>query len=434
MGTLDNIFSDENLREYSKACFDLAMEIPERFHTHKLDTLVIPSRGAVPFFLGMTYGIRKISEEGLCQHGEEFYKNLGVQESLLPLLPKDFGIKKANLEEKAYRVLLAPFTADLDMSKIDSEVDTDKYTVKTRNYWANVTAAMFLPKNQRQEDPYFKSFTDIVLRHLEKREDTARLYEDFPAISRFGLMDTVISGQASNNILRAFEALARKKDNANLNPFAFLIVDENGNKLKHDFKRYLMNKEAHNTASFHRIPRIVSEDENASLLGVGAVVYPTVMKSSREMLRLDDEEFFIGAGSWRLDEDLGPRKNNPHIKNFNQFMDLIYSGIDAELYGEGKKMDEFREKRERFLEAVKEKNILGNAVFDLKRISKQTRYKPVEPYETGSFVLHIPFNKPDTRKVISELGEIENVSVGTGTGAFRLKDILNFKHQRKYRE
>jgi hypothetical protein len=432
MGTLDNIFSEKNLMSYSKACFDLATEIPETFHSRELDTLVIPSRGAFPFFLGMAYGIKKIAEEGLCPHGEEFYKNLGVQESLLPLLPKDSGIRKGNLEDKTYRVLLAPFTADLDMTKIDRDEDTNEYTLKTRRYWAKVTAAMFLPEEQRKENHYFRSFTDVVLRHIEKRENVAKLYEKFPAIRRFGIMDTVISGRASNNILKAFDSLAKEKDNEDLKPYAFLIIDENEKKLRPDFGRYLRDKEVHRQASFYPIPRIVSEDENASLLGVGAVVYPTIMKASKEMLTIDGKEFFIGAGSWRLDEDLGSKRNNPHLKNFNQFMDLIYSGIDLELYGEEKR-NEFRDKRESFLDTAKKNNIFGRAVFDLKHISKQTKYKPVNPYETGSFVLHVPFDKKATRKIISELGEMEDVSVGTGTGAFKMKDILKFKQYRKYR-
>jgi hypothetical protein len=183
-------------------------------------------------------------------------------------------------------------------------------------------------------------------------------------------------------------------------------------------------------ASFHTIPRIVSEDENASLLGVGAVVYPSVMKASKEMLRIGGEEFFIGAGSWRLDEDMGPKKDNPHVDNFNHFMNLVYSGIDAELYDGEKEREAFKKNRDEFLDLAYRTNILGQNVFDLKYMKKQIRYTPLKPYETRSFVLHVPFDKGSTRKIVTELGDIEDVIVGTGTGAFKLKDILLFKHQK----
>lgn len=436
MGRLESIFSKANLMNYAKACVGLAMDIPEIFEKEKLDTLVIPSRGAVPFFLGMNYGIEQISNSELAsEEVDNFYQNLGVQDSLLPLLPENSGIKKGSLEDKAYRVLLAPFTADLNLNKFDENEDTDEYILKTRQYWANVTASMFLPREERKKDPYFKSFADVVLRHIEKRDDVAELYENFPTINKFGIMDTVISGRASNNILKAFDKLSMEKKNPNLQPYSFLIVDEDGKKLRSDFERYLRGKKYDSKASFYPIHRIVSEDENASLLGVGAVVYPSVMKASKEMLTLgEDKEFFIGAGSWRLDEDLGKKRENNHINNFDQFMDLIYSGIDLDLHGDQESFNIFSEKREKFLDTAYENNILGQAVFDPKYISKQVRYSLKHPYETRSFVFHAPFSKNSTRKIISQLRDIPEVYVGTGTGGFKIENILRFKHQRDKRK
>jgi len=242
MGQLENIFSEENLMRYSKACLDLALDIPTVFQEKQMDTLVIPSRGAVPFFLGMKYALGNLVEEHISDEHVDFYDNLGVQKSLVPLLPKNSRKNRGDLEGKRVRVLLVPFTADLNLTKFDAEENTDEYVEKTRKYWAQVTAAMFKPLEERLEDPYFRSFTDVVLRQIEGREKAARAYEKFPQIKRFGIMDTVISGRASNHILKAFQALAQKERNSNLNPYAFLIVDEDQRKLRRDFGEYLRRR------------------------------------------------------------------------------------------------------------------------------------------------------------------------------------------------
>ena len=90
MSSLEEIFSTENILAYSGVCLDLAVEIPETrsLPGKDFDTLVIPSRGAVPFFLGMAYGLNKLSENfgGVYQ---DFYQNLGVQETMTSLFHED---------------------------------------------------------------------------------------------------------------------------------------------------------------------------------------------------------------------------------------------------------------------------------------------------------------------------------------------------------
>ncbi|MEM4270862.1 MAG: hypothetical protein QXO70_02075, partial [Candidatus Pacearchaeota archaeon] len=207
MNTLERIFSEENMLAYSNACLELALDMPELRETKGFDTLVIPSRGAVPLFLGMVYALEKLRD--CSEVHKEFYENLGVQPMLTPLLPECSKIANS-VVGKDFRVLIIPFTADLNIEKFDSETSNDEYTRKTREYWANVSAAFFKSQNNRNQDPYFRSFVDVILRDIECRDYLAKIYEVFPQIKSFAILDTVVSGRASNDILKAFDSIAEK--------------------------------------------------------------------------------------------------------------------------------------------------------------------------------------------------------------------------------
>ncbi len=405
---LEEIFSEQNILAYAGACLDLAVKVPESRMAHNFDTLVIPSRGAVPFFLGMTYALDEISQ--LSSDHNQFYEDLGVQSLIAPLLPEKSKVARS-ISGKDLRVLLVPFTADLNIEKYDSKEDNTEFTTKTRKYWANVTASFLEPSQKRMNDPYFRSFTDVVLKEIEQRQNVAEAYENFPQIKRFSLIDTVISGRAASDILRAFDELSVERKNEDLLPDAFLIIDESGAKLKPEFLRYLRKYEVEGQIkSMYPIPRIVSEDEGASLLGVSAVVYPSIMKASKE-LYVGEKPFFVGAGSWRLDNELGGR-DNVYASNFNRFMNLVYRAIDAkyvtEFQGkaESNEMDAFRQERTDFIKYGNENRILGKHDAETAVLKLSPKYHIEGAYETGSHVVHVPFNKNSTHDLVTKLQSI----------------------------
>ena len=410
--TLETIFSEDNMLAYSKACLDLAVEIPD-FHKKKpFDTLVIPSRGAVPFFLGILYALDRMSEEW---EGEfkEFYEALGVQPMLAPLLPPDSRVSNTTHGKKA-RVLLIPFTADLNVEKFDPTQNNEEYTSSTRIYWANVTASFFKPSEERKNSPYFRSFADVVLRELEGRNYLAEIYEAFPKIGRFAMIDTVISGRASNDILKAFDLLAQVERNDELMPWTFLIVDENGRKLRQDFALYLERKRMTGQVSMYKIPRIVSEDEGASLLGVSAVMYPSIMRSSKGLALASGLDFFVGAGSWYLGSDLETESGCQ--ENFKRFMDLVYSGVEVEysrnLSGTSTDggLGKFREKRTDFVRYAQSRKIFAGEP-NVAALKLDRRFAVSSPYTTSSQVLHVPFSERATQRVIGKLKDIPEVCV-----------------------
>ncbi len=412
---IEDIFTEKNMLGYSDACLKLAEDLPPRAVRESLDTLVIPSRGAVPFFLGMTYALDRLATNFGGEH-KHFYDNLGVQPMLTKVLPSSTAVANSVVDKK-YRVLMIPFTADLNLEKFDEKEDTVEYTTKTRQFWANVTASFFLSPECRERNPYYKAFVDVVLRQMEGRKAIADVYEAFPPIKRFALIDTVISGRASNEILKAFDQISEDKCNQDMRPHAFLVVDQDGKKLKdnREFARYLYNKECSGRANLYRIPAIVSEDKGASLLGVAAVVYPSVMKASKK-LETHGREFFVGAGSWFLGDELEEmgQQQGESFERFKRFMNLVYSGIDvrhAAEYGgnvEGAKM-QFDIERQDFLDEAHASRIFCLRDPNMPKLAPA--FKPAVrcPYLTHSHVLHIPFGEDATRQVYDTLLELPQV-------------------------
>ncbi len=408
MGCLEKIFSKENLKKYSKACLDLAVEIPDSRKNWKhrnFDTLIIPSRGAFPFFLGMVYSLNKLKKFGGVH--EEFYQNLGAQNMINSLLPKNLELK-GGVNGKGIRTLLIPFTADLNISKIFPDKDNDELIYKTRRYWANVTKSFYLKPSEREKDPYFKSFMDLILRDIEGREELARKYENFPKAKGFSMIDTVISGRASNHILKSFDELI---DDPNLIPSASLIIDEDGQKLKPEYSQYLHSKESEGLVDMYKIPRIVSEDKGASFLGVAAVVYPSVMKESLDF-KYDDKEFFIGAGNWHKSSDL----EGGYFENFKSFMDMVYKGIDWSFeknYVSNGRSDfyetNFEESRESFLKRENKLKALSQKSENICALNPTSNYSYGHCYETRSRVLHAPFTEESEERALYKMLSLPNV-------------------------
>ncbi|MFH1311323.1 MAG: hypothetical protein ABIH65_02870 [Nanoarchaeota archaeon] len=401
---LENIFSEENIESYSRACLELATDVPEyrnKEDSRKFNTLVIPSRGAVPFFLGMVYSMNKFKDYGGAQ--ESFYNSLCIPNIISSLLSEE--IKYFNKPNKeSINVLLIPFTADLNLSKFDKTLTDEEFVPKTRKYWSNVTRSFFKESSERVKDPYFISFADCILSDIEGRKDLARIYEEFPTITSFSMIDTAISGRAATHILGSFDELELKSKNSLLLPSTFLVIDEMGKKLKKEYFKYLVRKRVDGLLNSYPIPRIVSEDEGASLLGVASVIYPSIMRASRQFY-LNDEEFFIGAGTWHNSYDL----IGDYFKNFQTFMKMIYKGIDLVFKKEhlredsSKEYDSFKENRTSFLERAEEVKLLAQMSEDIRTLKPAKNYSFENCYETSSHVFHAPFTEKSERKFTHDL-------------------------------
>ena len=152
--SLETIFSDEHLLDYGRACVDVSLDIGSR----DIDTLLIPSRGAFPIFLGAVSALKYIGRE---YEEYEIWRN-----RLNPIISingelNDYVPKPNIPQEEHINILFCPFTADLNI--IGRSVDNTEMTRLVRDYWSKVTASFFLPPVERKHDAYFKSFSDVVL-------------------------------------------------------------------------------------------------------------------------------------------------------------------------------------------------------------------------------------------------------------------------------
>jgi len=260
-------------------------------------------------------------------------------------------------------------------------------------------------------NPYFRTFTESVLQKVEHRRGVALNYLRFPKIQNFAMIDTVISGRAANEILRAFDAIAGERcyaSNPNpdaVKPYAFLIVDEDGKKLWPQFKRYLDERPKSLTERLP-IPKIVSEDTGSSLLGVSAVVYPSLMEQS-ESFRYKGIEFFVGAGSWHI-KDYG---NN--LFHFKQFMNMIYSGIDAlSSAQDSPEKARFAKTRQDYLDLAENIGLLDLEDNDIacNQCLRTLSSNLDQTYLTNSNVFHVKFKPELTRKLGYEICNFPGVT------------------------
>lgn len=390
----DQIFSSDNLLEYCKACVDIAINMPER----EFDGILIPSRGAFPFFIGVAEALSKLGKH--YEDFAEFNRSLNIPRVVGNYLVGDgFSSGKGSKN-----VLLVPFTADLNLERLVRDVDESSFIDFTRKYWSRVTSNFLLQPEERKKDPNFVFFTDFILRKIENREADARAYEQFPQVRKLNMIDTVISGRASSTIIGCLEELAVSEGLPGLFNHADLIIDEVGRKLKSPFKEFLRNRLYTNSpkVSFYNVPRIVSEDEGAALEGVAAVVYPTIMKKSLR-LRKGGDMMFIGAGSWRTLAGLGDYEGF-----FKKFVNLVYRGVEYELtkqgYIESSASDntlneKFEWGRRKFIDEVKRTKMLAQRDdFTGLNISLPTD----KIYETGSHVVHVLFKDYDADTLMAE--------------------------------
>ena len=99
------------------------------------DCFLLPSRGAFPFFVGVAHAMSRIARD----HTDyaEFNKTLELPGTVKSYVSEE-GFGGPNSKRK---VLLIPFTADLNVSGIIDGVDESSLIDLTRDYWAHVTTS-----------------------------------------------------------------------------------------------------------------------------------------------------------------------------------------------------------------------------------------------------------------------------------------------------
>jgi hypothetical protein len=131
------------------------------------------------------------------------------------------------------------------------------------------------------------------------------------------------------------------------------------------------------------------------------------MKASKSVQYLG-QEFFVGAGSWYAARDLG--KNNLYQRTFKKFMKALQTGIDSEFalqYCEdmdaAARLDEFKEARQELVECLSSSKVLSTKDSDVSMLHLNKKYRVVQPYETSSHVVHVPFDPLSTQHLVHRI-------------------------------
>ncbi len=95
-------------------------------------------------------------------------------------------------------------------------------------------------------------------------------------------------------------------------------------------------------------------------------------------------------------------------------MKLVYSAIDAryalDYVGQGEEeLEEFRERRKDFLGYADRRNILRKHDGDPRDFKGNENYVIEDSYETGSHVVHVPFDRDSTEKIMAKLLSLPSV-------------------------
>ena len=394
-GYLESEFSKENIRCYAEACRDTAWRMIEMIMDRGREpiTVLIPSRGAVPFIIGAIKAIKEDPEIN------KFVKEAFGTENFVELSSLScFDVVRDTSEASGkplVRILLLPFTADA--SFYEEEVKNKKDLVgDMRRFMARVASEILFKAPQKRASREFQLYLNF-LKEVEGRSGLAQFYEEFQPVKRGEpvlYIDTVISGRASGTIIDEFERLGVNIGfRADSQFIPFLVVDNYGLSLDPRFRRNVDQFSA--TKSVLKVPKILSEDRGAAFLGITAVIYENLITiATNSHPECGDLAPYFGA--WH---DV-PSKDALLFKGvFKQFIELIGQKISG-------KDENFTEKRKEFLSSILERKVLETR----DRVSHSQikeffrRGLPFESArETGSHVIQIRLPDSTAESIVSKV-------------------------------
>jgi len=381
-------FSLENFMDYGKVGCKLADDLEGKWKEDELTDIIIPSRGAIPFYIAFYSALRECGK--IDKDYKKFYRRIQNPN----LIEGYISCGKEN----DVNVLLCPFTADLNLKKYDSSADNTKFSKEMREYWVKVTNAFSKGQKERMRDPYF-SFYIHLIKDVENRRSLAENYAFFRRVDKPAIIDTVISGLASSTILEA-----AKKERKLKNLSYFLIIDKNGERLRKEYKQILglgsvlLNEEKriqsrNSNVAPYLVNNIFTEDRGAGMLGVVGVIYPSLLCMGKELSNIKP----LGAGSWYNIEE------EKEIKSFRYITKAISHAvkINCSEFCDGIEKDKEKEELEKTIENlnkfIDEKKILSPSPSSIQPQNKI--YKPKRIYITSSHVNHICFSEDQTRSI-----------------------------------
>lgn len=375
---IERDFSKENFEGYVSVC----KRVGERIAEFVLDNdqskiaIVLPSRGAIPVFIGAEIALTENSE----------LKDFGIGKLIeIPelscfdrLRPDD---KDAETGDFLVKTLVLPFTADVKMKGLVRPEEEAKVVDNMRQFMSRITIEFFRDPYQRESKEFslYLRFLEIV----EGRKQLVKFLREFPKVEKMLMLDTVVSGRASSTILGEFARLGME---IGKEVVPVLVVDNNGSNLKNEHRRFIDE-----FGSF-KIPRIFSEDRGAALEGIVATVYPSLITGSYGKTECGD--IYPCFGSWH---NVPEKEKKDYAEIFNLFLDVIEEGITG--------VKNSPETRKVFLTKLNSGGFLKRSNFNVKDMENLVRrgLKITKVEETSAHVIQIYLAETVTANLIRQI-------------------------------
>ena len=360
-------YSSDDLKSYSKACIDLGIQL-KTLETEGYLTVVIPSRGAYPFY---------------------------HQASSSNIL--DIRMKKEKWDWRIiYKPLLLPFTSDIG---IDHDLPNE--SIVLRKFWCKVLRD-YIKKEKTIYSTYYERLVHYIGGEvLGVPIDNLIPRAQYNSNGKFVFIDTVISGRASYEILSTLDDIGISDYHA------CLFIDKNGEDLKEEYKLFLERKENEGKVTLYRLPNIFSEDCSPLLNdGICSLVFPDIISDSFEKIPDFKRDNNSAGGIWSLDmltpyygtEVNGLRACTSMLVHYN--VELLKGKMEQGLYD-----SQFDFLTEMLNKAHEENKVLNREHTNLMAYKRFGKIKDINITTTKSHILRMNFPKEIMdnfrRKIIS---------------------------------
>lgn len=387
LSSIEREFSPKNLEEYGKACLGIGYKIAELIEENdgkyggEIDIL-LPSRGAIPFFFGAMLALNQLGYAGKIE-----LPGLACFDYLRAKIP---SVRAAN----PVRVLIFPFTADVNLSGLEGQEDTKEVVDGMRRFGARAFLDLLRSPKERKSREFnlFLAFLEVV----EGKNVLIDFYRKFPRIQNLIVIDTVISGRASWTIFDEWEKGEKGKmkigKEARIKPI--LVIDKEGEKLKTRFRKYIDRGDSY----CFPVPRILSEDRGATLEGVVAVIYPDLISLAHKREDIYPQGYPL-FGLWH---SVPLSERDKYHEIFNNFMSVIEAVISPKDY-------DFRARRENFYESLSKGSILsrrGNEIIRFDDLNPYLNLGPRRVEETSSHVVQAFFSPENQVRLINRIARL----------------------------
>ncbi len=285
---LYDLITPDNILSYSSACVQVHKQL-KYLMEHDFHRLIIPSRGAYPFYSGAKTSISQLPN---------------------PLLE----LTQFSLH---YNVWLLPYTSDWGDAKIET---TSK---QMRTFWTKILADTI----RKESSPYTAFYESIVkvvgntltLNPTELNHDK-HYKQDSASNEKFVFLDTAVSGRAICEIITAFSDVGLE------DYFVILIVDEDGQKLERTYKNIIAKEIAKGKMCQINVQKLFSEDASPMMnSGISSIVFPTLLEEAHDKVTEFKNSNLTGAGLWFID-------SLSHLRKFNGSLNAVRGTLQTLIY------------------------------------------------------------------------------------------------------